>query len=84
MISERMTRIHEDGIICVNQHAERTCICLVYNEDWTDIKALHFILNGERGIKSVPLMNLTNSPNLMDIKKLAHFRRKFVFSSKLD
>jgi len=33
MISERMTRIYEAGIICMNQHAERTCICLVYNED---------------------------------------------------
>jgi len=72
MISERMTRIYEAGIICMNQHAERTCICLVYNEDWTDIKAIHCILNDERGIKIVPLMNLINSPNLIDInsKKL--------------
>jgi len=66
MINDRMTRIHETGIICINQHADLTCMWLVYNEDLSDIKALHCIFQGDRGIKTVPLMSLTNSPNLVD------------------
>jgi len=66
MINDRITRIYEAGIICINQRADLTCLGLVYNEDLSDIKALHCILQGDRGIKTVPLMSLTTSPNLVD------------------